>query len=73
MRRYLAYWNYEMFTCRTALKSATIMAAAPTLFAPSALSAIIEAFNLGAMAHFQVGGEWNDDLMTQVSAPSKIV
>ena len=61
-----------MITRRNALKSATI-AAAPTLFAPSALSAIIEAFDFGALAHFEIGGEWNDNLMKQVTAPAKIV
>ena len=34
---------------------------------------LIEAFNLGALAHFDVGGEWNDDLMTQLVAPAKII
>lgn len=33
---------------------------------------LIEALLLGAAAHFQVEGEWNNDLMTQVRAPSKI-
>ncbi|MBY5494321.1 copper-containing nitrite reductase [Rhizobium ruizarguesonis] len=31
---------------------------------------LIEAFELGAAAHFKVTGEWDDDLMTSVSAPS---
>lgn len=31
---------------------------------------LIEAFELGAAAHFKVTGEWNDDLMTSVRAPS---
>ncbi len=31
---------------------------------------LIEAFELGAAAHFKVTGEWNDDLMTSVLAPS---
>jgi nitrite reductase (NO-forming) len=31
---------------------------------------LIEAFELGAAAHFTVTGEWNDDLMTSVLAPS---
>ncbi len=31
---------------------------------------LIEAFELGAAAHFKVTGEWNDDLMTSVKAPS---
>ena len=26
----------------------------------------------GAAAHFKVEGKWNDDLMTQVKAPSEI-
>jgi len=30
---------------------------------------MIEAFELGATAHFRVEGKWNDDLMTQVRAP----
>ncbi len=30
---------------------------------------LIEAFLLGAAAHIQVEGEWNDDLMTQVKEP----
>jgi nitrite reductase (NO-forming) len=30
---------------------------------------LIEAFLLGANAHIQVEGEWNDDLMTQVKKP----
>jgi nitrite reductase (NO-forming) len=33
---------------------------------------LIEAVELGATAHFKVGGEWNDDLMTQVQAPTPI-
>jgi nitrite reductase (NO-forming) len=33
---------------------------------------LIEAFELGAAAHFKVEGEWNDDLMTQVLAPTAI-
>lgn len=32
---------------------------------------LIEAIMFGAAAHLQVEGEWNDDLMTQVKAPSK--
>ncbi|HRN88742.1 copper-containing nitrite reductase [Hyphomicrobium sp.] len=31
---------------------------------------LIEAFELGAAAHFTVTGDWNDDLMTTVVAPS---
>ncbi|CDZ46633.1 copper-containing nitrite reductase [Neorhizobium galegae] len=31
---------------------------------------LIEAFELGAAAHFKVTGDWNDDLMTSVLAPS---
>ncbi|MBB2750490.1 UNVERIFIED_ORG: nitrite reductase (NO-forming) [Rhizobium aethiopicum] len=31
---------------------------------------LIEAFELGAAAHFKVTGEWDDDLMTSVRAPS---
>ncbi len=31
---------------------------------------LIEAFELGAAAHFKVTGNWNDDLMTSVKAPS---
>lgn len=34
---------------------------------------LIEAAELGATAHVKVEGEWNDDLMTQVSAPGPIV
>ncbi len=34
---------------------------------------LIEAFALGAAAHVQVGGEWNHDLMTQVTAPGPMV
>ncbi len=34
---------------------------------------LIEAAELGATAHFKVEGAWNDDLMTQVSAPGPIV
>jgi nitrite reductase (NO-forming) len=30
---------------------------------------LIEAFELGAAAHFKVTGDWNDDLMTSVLAP----
>ncbi len=30
---------------------------------------LIEAVELGALAHFKVEGVWNDDLMTQVEAP----
>ena len=33
---------------------------------------LIEAAELGATAHFKVGGTWNDDLMKQVSAPGPI-
>ena len=32
---------------------------------------LIEAFELGAAAHFTVTGGWNDDLMTSVMAPSE--
>ncbi|MBB5700732.1 nitrite reductase (NO-forming) [Ochrobactrum daejeonense] len=31
---------------------------------------LIEAFELGAAAHFKVTGDWNDDLMTSVLQPS---
>lgn len=31
---------------------------------------LIEAFELGAAAHFKVTGEWNDDLMTAVVSPN---
>ncbi|CDZ42508.1 copper-containing nitrite reductase [Neorhizobium galegae] len=31
---------------------------------------LIEAFELGAAAHFKVTGDWNDDLMTSVLAPT---
>ena len=34
---------------------------------------LIEAFNLGAIAHFKVSGQWDDDLMEQICAPAKIV
>ncbi|MBK8084116.1 MAG: nitrite reductase, copper-containing [Devosia sp.] len=33
---------------------------------------LIEAVELGATAHFMVEGEWNDDLMVQVQAPTPI-
>ena len=33
---------------------------------------LIEAVELGATAHFKVEGEWNDDLITQVQAPTPI-
>jgi nitrite reductase (NO-forming) len=33
---------------------------------------LIEAAELGATAHIMVDGEWNDDLMAQVSAPAPI-
>ena len=33
---------------------------------------LIEAFSFGAAAHVMVEGDWNDDLMKQVSKPSKI-
>lgn len=33
---------------------------------------LIEAFGLGAAAHLQVDGVWNNDLMTQVSKPGPI-
>jgi len=33
---------------------------------------LIEAFELGAAGHFVVEGDWNDDLMTAVLAPSPI-
>ena len=34
---------------------------------------LIEAVNLGATAHFKVEGDWNNDLMEQVVAPTEIV
>jgi len=34
---------------------------------------LIEAAELGATGHVKVEGDWNDDLMTQVSAPGPIV
>ncbi len=34
---------------------------------------LIEAFQKGAAAHFQVEGEWDDDLMTQIKKPSPTV
>lgn len=34
---------------------------------------LIEAAELGATAHVKVEGEWNDDLMTQVSGPEPIL
>lgn len=33
---------------------------------------MIEAFELGATAHFKVEGTWNDDLMTQVRPPEPV-
>lgn len=33
---------------------------------------LIEAFILGAVAHIKVDGKWNNDLMTQVKAPTAI-
>ena len=33
---------------------------------------LIEAVMMGGAAHFSVEGEWDDDLMTQVKAPTKI-
>lgn len=33
---------------------------------------LIEAVMLGAAAHVQVEGHWNDDLMKQVQAPGPI-
>ena len=33
---------------------------------------LIEAIELGAVAHVSVEGEWNDDLMTQLKAPTPI-
>lgn len=33
---------------------------------------LIEAFELGAAAHFTVTGDWNDDLMTSVMAPTAV-
>ena len=33
---------------------------------------LIEAFELGAAAHFKVTGEWNNSLMQAVLAPSSI-
>lgn len=33
---------------------------------------LIEAFELGAAAHFKVEGEWNNDLMKQIYAPAGI-
>jgi len=33
---------------------------------------MIEAFELGATAHFRVEGPWNEDLMSQVRAPSPV-
>jgi nitrite reductase (NO-forming) len=34
---------------------------------------LVEAVELGALAHFKVDGVWNDDLMKQVRAPEPIV
>jgi hypothetical protein len=34
---------------------------------------LIEAVELGATAHFTVEGKWDDDLMTQVTAPHPVV
>jgi nitrite reductase (NO-forming) len=34
---------------------------------------MIEAFELGATAHFKVEGAWNDDLMAQMKAPGPIM
>ncbi|WP_425602867.1 copper-containing nitrite reductase [Hoeflea algicola] len=34
---------------------------------------LIEAFQKGAAAHFQVEGEWNDDLMTQIRKPAAMM
>ena len=34
---------------------------------------LIEAFLKGAVAHFEVEGDWNDDLMMQVKEPSPII
>jgi nitrite reductase (NO-forming) len=34
---------------------------------------LVEAVELGALAHFKVEGQWNDDLMKQVSPPQPIV
>jgi nitrite reductase (NO-forming) len=33
---------------------------------------LVEAVELGALAHFKVEGQWNDDLMKQVSPPGPI-
>ena len=33
---------------------------------------LIEAVELGATAHFKIGGDWNDDLMTLVQGPTPI-
>ena len=33
---------------------------------------MIEAFEMGATAHFRVEGPWDDDLMKQVMAPGPI-
>ena len=33
---------------------------------------LIEAFEFGAVAHVNVSGTWNDDLMTQIAAPRPI-
>jgi nitrite reductase (NO-forming) len=33
---------------------------------------MIEAFELGATAHFRIEGAWNEDLMTQVRAPGPV-
>jgi nitrite reductase (NO-forming) len=33
---------------------------------------MVEAFELGATAHFRVEGNWNYDLMTQVKAPEPV-
>jgi nitrite reductase (NO-forming) len=34
---------------------------------------LVEAVELGALAHFKVEGQWNDDLMKQVRPPQPIV
>ena len=33
---------------------------------------LIEAFQLGAAAHIQVKGEWDNDLMKQIKKPAPI-
>ena len=58
------------------IRGGSVGAALTTFLQPGIVSYVnhnmIEAFEFGATAHFRVEGQWNDDLMTLVTAPGPI-